>query len=82
MVVYRSINFLVIYKKLCIICGMGEKVLFAWIGRTDLKASQGELGDGLGPIWAGCKKRSYAQIVLLSNYKRMKRNSISIGSKQ
>jgi len=49
---------------------MERKVLFAWIGRTDLKASQGELGGELGPIGQAAKKRTYTHIVLLSNYKK------------
>jgi len=49
---------------------MDRKVLFAWIGKTDLKASRGELGDELGPIGQAAKKRTYTHIVLLSNYKK------------
>ena len=49
---------------------MDRKILFAWIGKTDLKASQGELGDSLGPIGQAVKKRNYSHIVLLSNYKK------------
>jgi DNA-binding NtrC family response regulator len=49
---------------------MERKVLFAWIGKTDLKASQGQLGDGLGPIGQAARKRNYTHIVLLSNYKK------------
>jgi DNA-binding NtrC family response regulator len=49
---------------------MDGKVLFAWIGRTDVKASQGELANSLGPIGQAAKKRNYTHIVLLSNYKK------------
>ena len=49
---------------------MERKVLFAWIGNTDLKASRGELGDELGPIGQAAKKRTYTHIVLISNYKK------------
>lgn len=47
---------------------MIRKFLFAWVGRTDLKASSGELGDGLGPIGQAVKSRAFTHIVLLSNY--------------
>ena len=49
---------------------MDRNVLFAWIGKTDLRACQGELGDGLGPIGQAAKQRNYTHIVLLSNYKK------------
>ena len=51
-------------------CRMDGKVLFAWIGRTDIKASQGELADSLGPIGQAAKKCNYTHIILLSNYKK------------
>ena len=62
------INNLVKYKIICIILTMVLKVLFAWIGKTDLNASQGLLGDSLGPIGQAAKHRSYTHIFLLSNY--------------
>ncbi|MBI5847190.1 MAG: sigma 54-interacting transcriptional regulator [Nitrospirae bacterium] len=49
---------------------MINKVLFAWIGKTDLRASLGELGDGLGPIGQAVSKRSFSCIALISNYKK------------
>lgn len=49
---------------------MVNKVLFAWIGKTDLRASQGELGAGLGPIGQAVSKRTFSHIVLISNYKK------------
>lgn len=49
---------------------MAISVLFAWIGKTDLKASQGELGDGLGPIGQAVTKRNFSHIALISNYKK------------
>ena len=49
---------------------MAIKVLFAWIGKTDLKASQGELGDALGPIGQAAAKRAFSHIALISNYRK------------
>ena len=49
---------------------MAQKVLFAWIGKTDLRACRGELGDGLGPVGQAAQKRSFSHIVLISNYKK------------
>ncbi|MBM4339793.1 MAG: AAA family ATPase [Deltaproteobacteria bacterium] len=49
---------------------MERKVLFAWIGNTDLKASQGKLGEELGPIGQAAEKRNYTHFVLISNYKK------------
>ena len=49
---------------------MVNKVLFAWIGKTDLRASRGELGDGLGPIGQAVSKRTFSHVVLISNYKK------------
>lgn len=49
---------------------MSNKVLFAWIGKTDLRASQGELGDGLGPIGQAVSKRTVTHVALISNYKK------------
>ena len=48
---------------------MNPKVLIAWIGKTDLRASWGELGEGLGPIGQAVVKRAFTHVVLLSNYK-------------
>lgn len=50
---------------------MVNKVLFAWIGKTDLRASQGELGDGLGPIGQAVSKRTFSHVALISNYKKV-----------
>ncbi|NJD55904.1 MAG: AAA family ATPase, partial [Nitrospirae bacterium] len=48
---------------------MGEKVLFAWIGTTDLKASRGESSAGLGPIGQAVSKLNFSRVVLISNYR-------------
>jgi transcriptional regulator with PAS, ATPase and Fis domain len=44
------------------------KALVAWIGNTDLRASQGEADAGIGPIAQALEKRSYDEAYLLSNY--------------
>jgi len=53
---------------------MSSKVLFAWIGKTDLRAAQGELGESLGPIGQAVKQRTFTHVALLSNYKREEEN--------
>lgn len=40
------------------------------MGKTDLRASRGELGDGLGPIGQAVSKRTFSPVVLISNYKK------------
>lgn len=47
---------------------MAEKILIAWIGRTDLNAGRGETGVGLGPICQAAQAYSYSSIHLLSNF--------------
>jgi transcriptional regulator with PAS, ATPase and Fis domain len=48
---------------------MASKVLFAWIGKTDLRASKGELEVGLGPIGQAVSKSTFSHVALISNYK-------------
>lgn len=47
-----------------------NKILFAWIGRTDVKASQGDPDVGLGPIGQAVSNRSFSHVVLISNYRK------------
>ncbi|GAB6064749.1 sigma-54 interaction domain-containing protein [Deferrisoma palaeochoriense] len=42
--------------------------LVAWIGRTDLRASQGDPAVGLGPIAQAVAGRAYERVLLLNNY--------------
>lgn len=49
-----------------------KKILLAWMGSADLRASDGNQEVGLGPIYAVVKERSYDQIELLSNYPKDK----------
>jgi len=51
-----------------------NKILFAWIGKTDLRASQEEPDIGLGPICQAVTKRSFSHIILLSNYNKEEEN--------
>jgi len=53
---------------------MLPKVLFAWIGKTDLNASQGNPAAGLGPIGQAVSQRTFAHLALLSNYKKEEEN--------
>jgi len=46
---------------------MALKLLFAWIGDTDLRAFKGELGESLGPIGNVCSERVFDHVILLDN---------------
>jgi DNA-binding NtrC family response regulator len=46
-----------------------NKVLFTWVGNTDLKASSGDLQAGLGPIGQAVNERTFTHVVLISNYR-------------
>lgn len=43
------------------------KVLIAWIGLTDLRASEGNVEAGLGPIGQAVDARSFDKVLLISN---------------
>ena len=45
-----------------------DKVLFAWIGLADLRASKGEGGAGLGPIAQALKGMDVNDLVLISDH--------------
>jgi DNA-binding NtrC family response regulator len=45
------------------------KILFSWIGDTDLRASRQQENVGLGPIGQACSVRQFDRIVLLTDYK-------------
>ncbi len=47
---------------------MKSAVLVSWIGITDLRASQGELGKELGPIGQAVRGTKYSHVVLLSDH--------------
>lgn len=46
----------------------GKRILVCWIGNTDLKASAGESGVGLGPIAQAAKACPFDLILLLSDH--------------
>ncbi len=43
-------------------------ILVSWIGHADLKAAEGDVGAGIGPIAQAAAFKDFAQIVLLSDY--------------
>lgn len=45
-----------------------DNVLVCWLGNTDLKAAQGDLAAGLGPIGRAVAARPFDAIHLLSDY--------------
>jgi len=47
---------------------MTDRILFAWIGRTDLKAVRGEAKTGVGPICQAARACQYSMIHLLSDF--------------
>src|SRR5690242_5413834 len=49
-----------------------SKVLVAWVGETDLRASKGEASAGVGPIAQAVTKRAFDHVALLSNYTERK----------
>jgi DNA-binding NtrC family response regulator len=44
-----------------------KSILISWIGFTDLKASKGEKKVGLGPIAQAVTKRSFQELILISD---------------
>ena len=47
---------------------MADKILVSWIGRTDLKAGNGEAHVGPGPICQAAQSYAYSSIHLLSDF--------------
>ena len=47
---------------------MADKILVGWIGRTDLKAGNGEASVGPGPICQAAQSYAYSSIHLLSDF--------------
>lgn len=45
-----------------------KSILISWIGHADLKAAEGEIGAGVGPIAQAVAFEDFARIVLLSDY--------------
>ena len=48
------------------------KILLAWIGRTDLNASEGDSKAGQGPIGQVVQEREFDRILLLCNYDKVR----------
>lgn len=44
------------------------RLLFTWVGATDLKAARANGADGLGPVAEAVSKRSFDEVHLLCNY--------------
>ncbi len=53
------------------------KLLFAWIGMADLKASESPDPEDLGPIGKAATSDTYSQIVLLSDHAKATTKSYS-----
>ncbi len=49
---------------------MGNRILFCWLGATDLKAAAGEIDIGLGPVAQAAKACCCKEIVLLNNWEK------------
>ena len=56
---------------------MTNKILFAWIGNTDLKASSGDEEAGLGPIAQTVSKIAFNRLVLISDHSEGKSRKYS-----
>jgi sigma54-dependent transcription regulator len=46
------------------------KILFAWLGRTDIDASRGDEKAGTGPIGRAAEALKFDEVHLLSNYEK------------
>jgi transcriptional regulator with PAS, ATPase and Fis domain len=61
---------IVLYKKTYLFVKIFIKILFSWIGLTDLRASANEAEIGLGPIAQAVVSREFDFVILLSNFKK------------
>lgn len=50
-------------------------ILFAWLGRTDVKASEGDANAGLGPIGQAVSDLTFDELILLSDLERSSEDS-------
>ena len=50
---------------------MDKRLLFCWLGATDLRAASGQADVGLGPVAQAAKVSLYQEIVLLNNWDRV-----------
>lgn len=49
---------------------MDARILFCWLGATDLKAASGIADVGLGPVAQAAQWKAFNEIVLLNNWER------------
>jgi len=49
---------------------MENRILFCWLGATDLKAAAGEVDIGLGPVAQAVEAMPYTEVVLLNNWEK------------
>lgn len=49
---------------------METRILFCWLGATDLKAASGVADVGLGPVAQAVQAQTYNEVVLLNNWER------------
>lgn len=49
---------------------MENRILFCWLGATDLKAAVGEVDIGLGPVAQAVEAMPYTEVVLLNNWEK------------
>ncbi len=56
------------------------RIMLAWIGRTDMDASKGDIKAGLGPIGQAVAEREFDKIMLLCNYDKAQMSAYKNGS--
>lgn len=49
-----------------------KRILFAWLGNTDLNAALGDEKAGIGPIGQAVSQRKFDQVILLNNHPKTK----------
>jgi len=49
---------------------METRILFCWLGATDLKAAAGKADVGLGPVAQAALAQTYHEVVLLNNWEK------------
>jgi DNA-binding NtrC family response regulator len=50
---------------------MNNRLLFCWLGATDLRAASGQADFGLGPVAQAARACEYQEIILLNNWDRL-----------
>lgn len=49
---------------------MKNRLLFCWLGATDLRAASGQADIGLGPVAQAARSNDYQEIILLNNWNK------------